>query len=405
MAEERADEQGSVVQVSENANWDHVQRMFPYQAGSEGLGRVLRLQASSGTNPVAEVRLKSVTDKQRYDHIVCGLLSCRGEYKGSCFPLTPVVRQKAVWMTCQHVTKGGELKMSLSTNHNMRYPKDVVRHSDIVIRANTHINLQHNTVPYPSDPSQTLRLWEHGDVATFEVVKYGTCEKLDQYIHFFIPFGQSPAAGEMVTCIGYPGPLTLNEASRILATEEDYREHVDVCKQEGNAPLPTSEFKLDLPTTLSRKMMMDDPTDGVYVSDVLNASPGEILAADDNVVQYKCTTLPQMSGCPCVLLEKPFKLVAIHTQGGGQLDRNFSFGVSVKHIEFVRAYVLTVLPKLQKDLSSIYAVDSEAIPTLRGYLQAVDDSVERLQLRHIVNNFLLAVQDAEASHSVSDLHL
>ena len=61
--------------------------------------------------------------------------------------------------------------MSLSTNHNMRYPKDVVHHSDIVIKTNTHINLQHNTVPYPSDPSQTLRLWEHGDVAAFEVRK------------------------------------------------------------------------------------------------------------------------------------------------------------------------------------------------------------------------------------------
>ena len=40
-----------------------------------------------------------------------------------------------------------------------------------------------------------------------QVVKYGTCEKLDQYTHFFIPSGQSPAAGEMVTCIGYPGKL------------------------------------------------------------------------------------------------------------------------------------------------------------------------------------------------------
>ena len=168
---------------------------------------------------------------------------------------------------------------------------------------------------------------------SLQVVKYGTCQKLNQYTHFFIPSGQSPAAGEMVTCIGYPGkhvcflswtfhhaccvlyfeplsvyicactgPLTLNEASKILATEEDYREHVDVCKQEGNAPLPTSEFKLDLPTALARKMMMDDATDGVYVSDVLNASPGEILAADGNVVQHKCTTLPQMSGCPCKLL-------------------------------------------------------------------------------------------------------
>lgn len=91
------------------------------------------------------------------------------------------------------------------------------------------------------------------------------------------------------------------EASRILATEDDYREHVDMCEQEGTAPFPISEFKLDLPTALSRKQMMDDPTDGVYTSDVLNASPGEVVASDGNIVQYKCTTLPQMSGCPCKL--------------------------------------------------------------------------------------------------------
>ena len=139
----------------------------------------------------------------------------------------------------------------------MRYPKDVVRHSDVKIKPNTHDNLQHSTVSYPSDPSKSLLLWEYGDVATFEVceimllahdencllllrpassfliyfatstymccrqsvaffassqsahfwqvVKYGSCEKLDQYTHFFIPSGQSPVAGEMVTCIGYPG--------------------------------------------------------------------------------------------------------------------------------------------------------------------------------------------------------
>lgn len=96
-------------------------------------------------------------------------------------------------------------------------------------------------------------------------------------------------------------PLTLKEASRILATKDDYREHVDMCEQEGNAPLPMSDFKSDSPTALSRRGMMDDPTHGVYTSDVLNASPGEVVASDGNVVQYKCTTLPQMSGCPCKL--------------------------------------------------------------------------------------------------------
>ena len=61
--------------------------------------------------------------------------------------------------------------MNLSTNHNMRYPKDVVRHSDVMIKPNTHDNLQHSTVSYPSDPSKSLLLWEYGDVATFEVRK------------------------------------------------------------------------------------------------------------------------------------------------------------------------------------------------------------------------------------------
>ncbi len=38
-----------------------------------------------------------------------------------------------------------------------------------MIKPNTHDNLQHSTVSYPSDPSKSLLLWEYGDVATFEV--------------------------------------------------------------------------------------------------------------------------------------------------------------------------------------------------------------------------------------------
>ena len=106
MAEERADEQGSVIQVSENANWKHVQRMFPYQAATGGTGRILRFQATSGNNPSAEVRLKIVADEKRYDNIVCGLLSFRSEFRGSCFPLTPVRGGRALWMSCQHVARG-----------------------------------------------------------------------------------------------------------------------------------------------------------------------------------------------------------------------------------------------------------------------------------------------------------
>ena len=59
--------------------------------------------------------------------------------------------------------------MNVSTNYNMRYPKDVVHHSDVIIKPNTHDNLQHRNVSYPSDPSRSLLLWDYGDVATFEV--------------------------------------------------------------------------------------------------------------------------------------------------------------------------------------------------------------------------------------------
>ena len=106
MAEDVADEQASIIRVAENANWEHAQRMFPYQKGQSAASRVLRLQASVDSNPPAEVRLKAAAQAQRYDQIVCGLLSFRGEFQGSCFPLSPVVRQRAVWMTCQQVTKG-----------------------------------------------------------------------------------------------------------------------------------------------------------------------------------------------------------------------------------------------------------------------------------------------------------
>ena len=80
--------------------------MFPYQKGPDKIGRVLRLLSSDGNNSPAEVRLKAAADAQRYDQIVCGLLIPRDHSRGSCFPLAPVSRQKAVWMTCHHVTEG-----------------------------------------------------------------------------------------------------------------------------------------------------------------------------------------------------------------------------------------------------------------------------------------------------------
>lgn len=53
-----------------------------------------------------------------------------------------------------------------------------------------------------------------------------------------------------------------------------------------------------------------------------------------------------------VLLDMPFKLVVMHIHGEGQLDRNFNFGVSVKHIEFVR-HILSACCRTSKSLSSL----------------------------------------------------
>ncbi len=75
-----------------------------------------------------------------------------------------------------------------------------------------------------------------------------------------------------------------------------------------------------------------------------------------------------------------------------QLDRSYSFGVSVKHIEFVRAYLVTVLPHLQKNIESLFDLHPEALDTLHGYFAAVDASVEKLQMCHIVNDFWSSIK-------------
>lgn len=88
----------------------------------------------------------------------------------------------------------------------------------------------------------------------------------------------------------------------------------------------------------------------------------------------------------------PFKLVAMHIHGGGQLDRNFNFGVSVKHIEFVRAYLVSVLPYLKRSIKSVSDVHPEALTTLQDYFATVDASIQRLQMQHLVADFQTAVQ-------------
>ena len=104
LMEDFADEQGSLIQVSENSNWENFQRMFPFEAA--GSGRVLRVQATPGANPVVELRLKNAAEQEKYNNIICGMFWHRDQGVGTAFPLTPIYRQKAIWMTCQHVAAG-----------------------------------------------------------------------------------------------------------------------------------------------------------------------------------------------------------------------------------------------------------------------------------------------------------
>ncbi len=72
--------------------------------------------------------------------------------------------------------------------------------------------------------------------------------------------------------------------------------------------------------------------------------------------------------------------------------RNFSFGVSVTHIEFGRSYLVKVLSHLQKAIKSLVDVHPEALATLQSYLAAVDAAVEKLQMRLVLTAFLAAVK-------------
>ena len=94
------DEQGSLIQVAENFNFAHFQRMVPFHAS--GSGRVLRLQAAAGVIPPAEVRLTEAAATGSYDQVICGMFWPRNQGRATAFPLTTPVGQKAIWMTCQH---------------------------------------------------------------------------------------------------------------------------------------------------------------------------------------------------------------------------------------------------------------------------------------------------------------
>ena len=62
----------------------------------------------------------------------------------------------------------GDHKFTMSTNHNLKYSRDAVKHP-IKFKTNDHLNLEVNDLPHPSEPSQSIRLRDQGDIKAFEV--------------------------------------------------------------------------------------------------------------------------------------------------------------------------------------------------------------------------------------------
>ncbi len=95
------------------------------------------------------------------------------------------------------------------------------------------------------------------------------------------------------------GDLSMDQCQHHFATEQDYDQYVEAQQAKGEEALPAHDFMLPPAVAFQRKQLLDDSSQGAYTSNVLNASPGEVIAANDQLVQYKCSTLPQMSGAPC----------------------------------------------------------------------------------------------------------
>ena len=76
----------------------------------------------------------------------------------------------------------------MSTNHNLKYSRDAVKHP-VNFKANDHINLEVNDLPHPSEPSQSIHLRDHGDVKAF-VVKHSQMANMKQCL-----FGLCPPLG------------------------------------------------------------------------------------------------------------------------------------------------------------------------------------------------------------------
>ena len=91
----------------------------------------------------------------------------------------------------------------------------------------------------------------------------------------------------------------MTQCQRHFATEQDYEQYLEAQQAMGEEVLPALDFELTPAVAFQRKRLLDDSSQGAYASNVLNASPGEVIAANDQLVQYKCSTLPQMSGAPC----------------------------------------------------------------------------------------------------------
>ena len=79
------------------------------------------------------------------------------------------------------------------------------------------------------------------------------------------------------------GDLSLDQCQRHFATEQDYEQYVETQLAMGKEVPLARDFKLLPAVAFQRKQLLDDSCQGVYASNVLNASRGEVIAANDQL--------------------------------------------------------------------------------------------------------------------------
>ena len=88
-------------------------------------------------------------------------------------------------------------------------------------------------------------------------------------------------------------------------------------------------------------------------------------------------------------MDEPYKLIGIHIQSGGTMERNYNYCVSVNHPKFVAAYVGNAV-KFLTARKQAFDFNATALSTLLEYLEHHKSCIQELHLEALVEKFKAA---------------